>query len=318
MFKRRGIIIHTEEFESTWLIRVRAAGLNTLGLHPVGGRNAHITLEEAVALHNLPYFRDLRARAAVQGIHIEYEAHAMRWLLPRSIFKFNPEWFRMDAQGNRVDDFNFCVSNQDALDYVAERTALLARLLDTGSDRYFFWPDDVTNCACHCPECRALSAGDQQLRMVNAMLRGLRQYNRNARLCYLAYHDAIACPKTVEPLEGVFLEYAPIKRNSHVPMDDPNCAENQSEARSIRELLSFFGTRNSQVLEYWVDNSRFSNWTKPPKQMKLDAEVMRRDVEFYSNMGFESATSFGCYLGQDYRALYGEPEVQLYGEILSH
>ena len=69
-------------------------------------------------------------------------------------------------------------------------------------------------------------------------------------------------------------------------------------------------------MEYWIDNSRFSNWTKPPKHMTLNEEVMRKDVAFYRELGFESLTSFACYLGEDYYTLYGEPPVQRYGEIL--
>ena len=316
MFARRGILIHPEEFEESWLDRVSDAGLNTLGLHPVGGRNAHVSLEEAVAAHPLPRFRLLRQRAAERGIQMEYEAHAMRWLLPRSVFRENPEWFRMNEAGERTDDFNFCVSNSDALSYVAERTQLLARLLDTGSDRYFFWLDDVSGFSCRCPECRRLSPSDQQLRAVNAMLTGLRRYHPNARLCYIAYGDAMDCPTRVEPLDGVFLEYAPIHRDSFAPLSDPDNEKNRRETRSIRELLSFFGRNHSQVLEYWVDNSRFSGWKKPPKRLVLAEEVMKRDVEFYDSLGFESAASFGCYLGEDYRALWGEPPVKRYGEIL--
>ena len=36
----------------------------------------------------------------------------------------------MNERGERAADFNLCASNPDALDYVSERTALLASLLD--------------------------------------------------------------------------------------------------------------------------------------------------------------------------------------------
>ena len=84
----------------------------------------------------------------------------------------------------------------------------------------------------------------------------------------------------------------------------------------IAALLDFFGRKDSQVLEYWVDNSRFSNWTKPPQYMALNEAVMAQDVAFYKEMGFESLTSFACYLGDDYVSLHGEPPIRRYGEIL--
>ena len=312
----RGILVHPEELTEAWLDGMREAGLNTLGLHPVGGSRAHESLQAAIELHASLQMKRLRAKAGELGIAVEYEAHAMRWLLPAEMFREKPDWFRMDEHGRRTADFNLCASNPDALEYVGRRAALLASLLDTGSDRYFFWLDDVSAAACHCPECRRLSASDQQLRIVNAMLRGLRAYNPRAKISYLAYHSTLDAPRNTRPEEGVFLEYAPIRRDHHRPIDDPDSPENCRESGSLKELLSFFGARDAKVLEYWMDNSLFSNWTKPPKPFRLDAEVMKRDAAYYASLGFRSITSFGCYLGPDYQRLYGNPPLREYGSIL--
>lgn len=312
----RGIIIHPEELRLDWLDRMADARLNTLGLHPVGGRDAHLSLQEAIDLHTLPESMKLRAAAASRGISVEYEAHAMAWLLPRHLIDRHPGWFRMDHQGQRVADFNLCASNQDALDYVAQRTATLARLLDTGARKYYYWLDDVTGHHCSCPDCRPLSPSDQQLRVVNAMLAGLKQVDQGARLCYLAYHDALQVPAKVEPLDGVFLEYAPIRRDHHAPINDPANEKNAREVAPLKELVRFFGARDSRVLDYWMDNSLFSNWTKPPKPFQLAEEVMKRDVDFYRSLGIEEITSFGCYLGQDYEELYGKVSLAAYGRML--
>lgn len=316
-FDRMGILVHPEELTSGWLHRMRRAGLNNLGLHPVGGKNAHETLQCAIDSFSSSESMRLRAEAAALGINVEYEAHAMAWLLPRSLFSEHPEWFRMDASGVRIPDFNLCVSNPEALDYVTERCALLASLMNTGGRRYYYWLDDVTGARCHCPECRRLSPSDQQLKAVNAMLRGFRKFRPDAQLCYIAYHDALAAPRKIEPEEGVFLEYAPIRRDAHRPINDPDCALNAREIQPLGELISCFGVKNARVLEYWMDNSLYSNWTKPPKPFALDADVMKRDVEFYALQGFEDATSFGCYLGPDYDALYGETDLAIYADILS-
>ena len=37
----KGILVHPEELTLSWLDRMKDAGLNLLGLHPVGGRKAH-------------------------------------------------------------------------------------------------------------------------------------------------------------------------------------------------------------------------------------------------------------------------------------
>ena len=316
MNNRRGIIIHPDELEWSWVERLQEAHLNVLALHPPGGVNAHLTLEAAIHHRLLPQTQAIFNRLGHMGVEIEYEAHAMGWLLPRSLFAVKPDWFRMDENGKRVSDFNLCPSQPEALDYVAARAEQLARLLNVDSNRYFFWLDDVSNCSCHCEKCRALSVSDQQLIVVNAMLRGIRRYRPDAKISYLAYHEANAAPEKVEPLSSIFLEYAPFHRNAHRPLLDSECPENVQEAQSLRPLLSYFGTKDSQVLEYWMDNSMYSNWTKPPKQFKLDEAVMQSDVKAYREMGFESITSFGCYLGADYRELWGEPPVKRYGEIL--
>ena len=112
------------------------------------------------------------------------------------------------------------------------------------------------------------------------------------------------------------MEYAPFHRDSHRPLLDETCPENVREVRSLRALLRLFGREDSQVLEYWMDNSRFSGWKKPPRHLALDEAILREDARAYRALGFASITSFGCYLGQDYRALWGEPPVREYGAIL--
>lgn len=317
MLHRRGIIVHPEELDDIWVEQVQSARLNVLGLHPVGGKDAHLTLEKALYFHLLPETKRLFSRLDSMGVAIEYEAHAMRWLLPGDVFASAPRFFRMNEEGSRVNDFNLCPSDPDALAFVAQRAEYLARMLKTNSDRYYFWLDDVPGCKCHCEKCRSLSASDQQMLTVNAMLQGIRRYNAQAKLCYLAYVDALEAPEKVAPAEGVFLEYAPFYRDSHRPLFDPDCEKNVQEVRSLEKLMQVFGQKDAQVLEYWMDNSRFSGWQKPPKEMPLDTFVMAADVPAYQSLGFESITSFGCYLGADYRALWGEAPVQSYGEILA-
>ena len=313
---RRGIIVHPEDLTLDWIERMADAGLNTLGLHPVGGQRAHESLQRAIDAHNSQESKRLREAAEKLGIHVEYEAHVMAWLLPRGLHAQHPEWFRMNEAGERVADFNLCASNPEALEFVAARTAELAKLLETGSDKYYYWLDDVSGYGCRCPECRKLSPADQQMKIVNAMLTGLRTYKPNAKLCYLAYHDALEVPKQVAPLDGVFLEYAPIRRDHHRPINDPTCEKNAAEVAPLRDLIAFFGAEDARILDYWMDNSLFSGWTKPPKPFTLDEAVLAADVEFYKSLGFAEITSFGCYLGPDYEALYGKAELGGYGKGL--
>ena len=102
MENRRGIIIHPEELDSTWPERLQDARLNVLGIHPVGGKDAHLSLESAIHHRLLPETQCLFKQLNHLGIAVEYEAHTMAWLLPRTLIHSKPGWFRMDRQGVRT------------------------------------------------------------------------------------------------------------------------------------------------------------------------------------------------------------------------
>ncbi len=318
MIQRRGVIIHPHELSESWLKQAQVLQLNVLGLHPPGGPDAASNL--AMMLEDLRTQRMQRLldQAQTMGLTIEYEMHAVSYLLPRSLFASHPDLFRMNEKGERTPDFNLCASSRQALESLAESAARLAALLPSASHRYYFWLDDVTQSSCHCPHCRDLTPSDQQLLCVHAMLDGIRSVDPKASLAYIAYLDALRPPKSVQPAPGVFLEYAPIKRRLDASLNDPRCAENQHECAPLPALLQSFGRQGAQVLEYWLDNSLLSGWKLPPKPYKLQSDVLRSDVAYYRSLGFQSITSFACYLGAEYVALHGEPDLSDYGKVLSH
>lgn len=314
MITTRGIVIHPHELDEEWLHTLKCLNLNVVGLHPPGGKKADETLRQM--LEQLETLQPLLQKVREMGIVVEYEMHALSYLLPRSLFEMHPDWFRMNEQGERTADFNFCASNADALEHLAQSAAELARRLPAENHLYYFWLDDVSSYSCHCEHCRQLSPSDQQMLAVNAIQRGIRTVDPLGCLPYLAYQDVICAPEKIKPDEGVFLEYAPIHRSTDHAMNDPDCAENVKELAGLERLLEVFGTKNAKVLDYWTDNSLFSKWKYPPKPFTLNAEVMRKDAQFYHSLGFESITAFGCFLGKDYIDLHGKPDLQAYGDIL--
>ena len=313
---RRGILVHPQELDGQWIDDAAQAGLNVLGLHPPGGVHAAQTLEEAIRLHGTDRFQKLLLRAQSAHLTVEYEAHALGWLLPREMFSAHPDWFRVDETGARNPDCNLCPSSEEALAYLEDRAEVLTRALDTGSDRVFWWCDDAEGKRCLCPRCREKSASDQQARIVRAIHRGARRAKPGVKTAYLAYLDTLTPPQREALPEGVFLEFAPFRRNVHRPLCDPACPENIAQARALQSLLRVFPAKDAQALDYWMDNSMFSNWTRPPRAMTLDAQAMAADVRFYRSLGIGSVTSFGCFLGADYRALHGQPPIADYGKIM--
>ena len=308
----RGVLVHPDELGDLWIKRLQGSSVTTLGLHPVGGKKAHESLEALYQAVRCGEFDARFVQLRDMGIELEYEVHAMSWLLPRDLFEEHPAWFRENEEGERVADFNLCASSAEALEYVAARAAELARVLRPTTHRYHLWIDDVRQSFCHCEKCRKLTPSDQALTVYNALLDGIRRVDPTATQCYLAYQNTEAAPVLVKPAEGIFLEYAPFDRDMHRPLSDTECEKNRNETAPLPDLLRFFGKEGAKVLEYWLDNSLFSKWKKPPQPFVLDVPVLRDDLDFYEKLGFEDMTVFACYLGEDYAELHGEPQIDAY------
>ena len=194
---------------------------------------------------------------------------------------------------------------------VAENAERLASRLYGSMDRYGFWLDDVRSGKCHCPKCRALSASDQQLLTCNAMAARLRKSRPQAQVAYLAYFDTLELPEQVQPAEGVFLEFAPMDKWNRLYGDAPRFAAGAArEAAQMPLLPRVFPRDTATVLEYWIDNSLFSQWKKPPKALTPpDGAAIAGDIAAYQKAGYRHFSVFGCFLGADYEALHGEPNL---------
>jgi hypothetical protein len=315
----RGLLIWAHDFSPFLIRRASKARLTTLALHPIPNleEDDPRSLESFLETSTTELFRSCAQELKDLGIDMEIEAHAMHWLMPREQFDSHPDWFRMSESGERRGDVNFCPSNEYALRYLESRTEILAQRLApvTTTHRYYLWIDDNSR-FCHCPRCADLSPSDQALLICNRMLKGVRRVDPQGSLCYLAYQNTITAPVSVEPSPGIFLEYAPINRDSRFSMDDASIRKNVSEGAHIGPLLECFGEGGSQVLEYWMDNSYFYRWTPPYGELPFYRGVLARDIRFYRCRGFEHIKSFACGLNEEYEKEYGEAPIAEYGRIL--
>ncbi|REE83889.1 uncharacterized protein DUF4838 [Paenibacillus taihuensis] len=316
MAEKRGILILPEEAGPYWADLIARSGLNLVGIHPGWGEGALEELEKTLRHVKKPAYKQFLQQMQELNVDVEFEAHAMSWLVPRAMFAERPDWFRMDETGSRNPDFNLCATNPEALEFLEARSEELARAVPSSTGRYYFWIDDVTNSACHCGSCQALTASDQAMVFYNHILRGIRRFDAEAQHCYLAYQDTIQAPEKVQPDAGIFLEYAPIYRDSARPINDPDCPENYKELEHLPGLLQLFGQEGAQILEYWMDNSRFCKWQKPLKPLPFYEEVIRGDAEYYRSLGFGRQTSFGVWLGEDYAEAFGEPPIVAYAKAI--
>ncbi len=310
------VLIHPDELTHAWIDRAAQNHIDMIGIHPWGGKQAPTSLAELLELCETPAFRSLVDEVYERGMRVEYEFHAAGYLVPRDLIDIHPEYFRMNEEGERVADRNFCVSNEEAMNLAVERARTVARRLYRSTDRYYFWMDDSRNMACHCPKCRHMTTADQQMLFCERILAGLRRDNPNATMAYLAYYDTMRLPTKTYDTDGLFLEYAPIEK-SKADADPAFVAE---EIRMAKELCAYFGTENARVLEYWLDNSLFSKWKKPPKAFAFTPEsiaAMEKDIADYQAMGFDEIATFACFLGPDYEALHGEPDITPFGNCFA-
>ena len=304
---KTAMLIHPEELSKRWIDKLFEAKVGVLGLHPKGGRHATDALKELLSLLERDEYKELIDYACRKGLEIEYHLHAAGYLMPRELFGEHPEYFRVDNEGKRNGDWNFCVSDKNALTLFSKRAAELASRLYKSSHRFYFWMDDGKDLGCHCPSCASLSFSDQQMTAINAITEGIRSVFPDGKAAYLAYYDSLVPPAVIKPADGVFLQYAPMEK--YTAKGDDRCERVENERKMLLPLMACFPRESAEVLEYWYDNSLYSGWKKPPKRFILDEAAMLFEAAEYKRLGFLKAATFACFLGEDYTELYGDADV---------
>ena len=170
----RGVVITPNDLTlGDWQERAKQAGLTTIALHPFPS-----TVLKFIQSDDGKQFLEKCDRL---GLQVEYELHAMRELLPRSLLPKDKSLFRMNEKDERVADANLCVHSTTSLDIAAENALKFARSLKPTTGRYFFWGDDGQPW-CRCERCRDLTDSDQALMFENHLIKALRRINSKASL----------------------------------------------------------------------------------------------------------------------------------------
>lgn len=212
-----------------------------------------------------------------KGITIEYYFHAVSVLLNRELFKEKPELFRVDQNGQRNPDFNCCPSSKRALKIIERNAYKLAKKLGQKSHYYHFWLDDDLghNLSCKCEKCQKLTIQKQNLSILNAILKGLKKYDRLAKLSYLIYGNE---ELNEELNDDFYIEFAPFKRRHDLGL---NHKENAKWLKKI-ELLS--NIKGFEVIEYFLSYNL--------KGYLECSERVDNDLKTYERLGVKKLTSF--------------------------
>lgn len=301
-FQTRGVVLIPFDLTlDDWPERAAESGLTTIGLHAARRLDVLIRFIRSDAGQK---FLEACRRL---GLQVEYELHAMVDLLSREYAYLDMNMFRMDSTGQRNLDSNCCPSHPRALEIIGQTVLEVSRLLQPTTHRYFYWPDDGRDW-CACEKCRGLSASEQALIVENHILQTLRRHHDpEAQVCHLAYGPTLTPPRQVTPEPGIFLEFAPITRSHSRPLAEQNDPGQVDRLEVLDANLAVFPRETAQVLEYWLDNSRFSGWTRPPQKLPWNNAVFRADLESYAQRGIRHITSFACFLDAEYASLHGPP-----------
>lgn len=313
-FVYRSVILTPQDLtEATWIPTLAQAGCNTLLLHAV---NLPQDITALVTWRHSTEGHEVLEQCNKFGIALEYQLHTGSWLVPRSYFWQCPEMFRLNMQGTRTSDANLCFSSPEARELFSIKAQELAKLLPSATHRYLWFADDVQEGACHCRECARYSTADQALLYANHLVQALRQVDAKATIGYLAYLATMERPELVRPAEGVFCEFAPIRRCYRHAIDDPDCAVNRTHLHRLQKLQRFFHPAPLHITEYWLDASRLSNWQRPAAKLPVPLDIMYRDIACYRDLGATSVASHAVMCDKDYWRTWGAPPVLEYGRAL--
>lgn len=301
--ERRGVVVYPNDITSVglaeWEARIRQSGINLIGLHAATSNDPLDTLEAFVRSATGQSFLKLCDR---MGVDVEYEIHALQYILPRDLFDTHPEYFREDEDGVRQMQYNMCFTSEEAVEAMRPQIEKLLEWMKPTTHRYFFWTDDKQGKFCNCERCREYTPSEQALIYENRLLELIREYDPEATLAHLAYHQTVEPPVKVRADEGVFLEFAPIFRDYSLPVP-------MDVADALKSNLLAFPGYSQHILEYWLDESMFSHWKRDRLvPMPFKEEECARDIWRYRRMGAADITTFATWLYGDYIDRYGSTE----------
>lgn len=286
-FEKRGIVIYLSNSAfQDWVDFMPKAKLNTIGVHAfveqgVGERGS---VDDA---------RQAESWAADRGLRIDLEAHCF--------------------------GSTFCPSDEDGMSAAASRMVEMVKRLPDSTRDLFLWQADGHIDKCDCPGHQEHTPADQTLLLVNRLLAAARATRPEAKLCYLAYINTLPAPKNVKPEDGVFLEWAPIRRCMSHALNDPACSINvDGHVPHLLDNLEVFGADDAQVLGYWLDASLFNRGRFDANHRRLPffPHLARDDFRYYRSLGVKQITSFACQLDRSYFETFVSPSVATYAQLL--
>ncbi|MCL2209849.1 MAG: hypothetical protein FWC19_08890 [Treponema sp.] len=151
--------------------------------------------------------RDYIKLAKKYDLAIEAGGHELSLLLPRRLFLFHKDLFRME-QGRRKKARHFCPTNHKSTEVISLQTRkLFARSMQILTPPFVFhlFPDEgFENVWCACPACRAFTPAEQNIIAVNSAADVLAKFDPQALLSYLEFGNEPEKPG-ITPRKNMFM-----------------------------------------------------------------------------------------------------------------
>jgi len=193
------------------------------------------------------------------------------------------------------------------------------RSLPIQLNEFFLWPADRPLELRESKQEGELSLPDAVLTFTNEMLKAIRTLRHDARISFLVYWSTWEIPKTIRPLDGVFLELAPIFRCFSHAISDPVCPINSKEILPvIEDILQVFDPAEAHVLGYWLDASLFGRGRYKVLSGRLPqiGSIIKQDLKYYKSRGITNISTFAVGIDRGYLSKYASPSIFQYPALL--
>jgi hypothetical protein len=252
---------------------------------------------------------DFAAKAKLNAIHLHSDEriHEMPNILASRGLDFGLRRHFFGGVYPPPDEAELDRNRSLLLDYISSLPVQL--------NEFFLWPADRP---LELQE-RELSLSDAVLMFTNEMLKNIRTLRPNARMSFLVYWSTWKAPEKVRPIDGVFLELAPIFRCFSHAISDPACPINSKEILPvIEDILQVFDPADAHVLGYWLDASLFGRGRYKALSGRLPqiGSIIEQDIKYYKSRGIPNISTFAVGIDREYLSKYASPSIFQYPALL--
>jgi len=209
----------------------------------------------------------------VWGGHIDYDSlfvHTFDTLIsPWQYFITYPEYFMMDADGNR-DTAALCTTNPDVCQLVAAEVQLTLSIYP--NTEIVSVSENDNHSFCLCPTCKALDDAEGSsmaslLYLVNHVAEAIAEDHPNVRVSTLAYFNTTEVPNTVRPRDNVIIRLCNVTSWSlpFTPVEESGFGSLLQEWSAAHDKIS--------IWDYTVN---YHHYLAPMPNM----EVIAKDIQY--------------------------------------